>query len=109
MMGLTSRQRDMLAVIRAAIEETGVAPSYDDLGARLGMCKSSVHRLVHGLVDRGAIRLLRHRARAIALVEERFERPIEAGLTFVCASTGRSREQLVEQAVAEFLDRQVRS
>lgn len=110
MMGLTPRQADCLAVIRAAIAERGVPPSYDGMAAALGIrSKSGVHRLVEALVVRGYVRRLPHLARSLSLVEPHMRGGAESILAFLADKTGKSRDQLVTQAIEEFALRQVQS
>lgn len=109
MMGLTPRQADCLAFIRKRLEAGQVAPSYEEIAAHLGIVKSNAHRMVHALAERGHIRMIRNRERSIALVEDGVTKPMEAGLALLARITGKSRDQLVAQAVEEFLERQVRS
>lgn len=64
------RQNDCLGAIRRSLRERGVAPSYDELMAELGLnSKSGIHRLVTGLEARGAIRRVPGKARAIEILE----------------------------------------
>ncbi len=66
--GLTMKQLEALDFIRRYIATHVVAPSFDEIAAHLGLkSKSGVHRLVTALVERGHLRRLRHRARALAL------------------------------------------
>lgn len=70
--GLSAKQSECLDILRREIARTGVAPSYDEIKARLGLrSKSGVHRLIHALRDKGKIQFLNYRARSIALVEEK--------------------------------------
>ena len=109
-MGLTPVQADALAFITARIRNRGVAPSFAEVATALGLkSRSGVHRIVQALIARGHLRQLPGRARSVALVDDRLPKPIEAGLSFLAERTGRSRQQLVAQAVTEFLDRQVRA
>lgn len=67
---LTRKQRRMLTAIEDYLHKEGVAPSYEDLCAKLNMSsKSSVHRLVRSLAERGYIRRLPNRARAIEVLQ----------------------------------------
>lgn len=67
--GLTHRQREALDYIGGYIASRGVAPSYDEIIAALGVrSKGVAHRLVEALVERGHIRRLRSRGRSITLV-----------------------------------------
>jgi len=70
MMGLTERQSDCLRFVRARRTAGMPAPSYSEISRHLGVTRSNVHRLVHGLIDRGYLRFLPNRARTLALVEE---------------------------------------
>ena len=67
---LTVRQRDLLDFLKTYIEREGVAPSFDEMQAGLGLAsKSGVHRLVDALVERGCIKRIKNRARAIEIIE----------------------------------------
>lgn len=62
---LTARQQQLLAFI----DSCAVAPTYDEMRAGLGLkSKSGVHRLVDQIEERGFIRRLRGKARAIEVV-----------------------------------------
>ncbi|MCL2468782.1 MAG: transcriptional repressor LexA [Alphaproteobacteria bacterium] len=66
---LTRKQKELLFLIRKRLEEGGVSPSFDEMKAALGLrSKSGIHRLVSGLEERGFIRRLPHRARALEIV-----------------------------------------
>lgn len=66
---LTPRQKELLDYIRAYIDELGYSPSFDEMKAAVGLkSKSGIHRLLAALEERGFIRKLPHRARAIELV-----------------------------------------
>lgn len=70
-MGLTPRQNDCLAAIKTHVASAGVPPTYDELGRYIGLAsKSGIVRLVNGLVERGYLRRIRYRARAIEIVEK---------------------------------------
>ncbi|MCP4561989.1 MAG: MarR family transcriptional regulator [Bosea sp.] len=109
MMGLTPRQSDCLAYVRSRLEEGEVAPSLDEIAAYLGVVKSSVHRMVSALVERGHLVRLQNRSRGLALAPDAISSRQEAGLALLSRVTGKRRDQLVAQAVEEFLERQVRS
>ena len=67
---LTNKQRDLLLFIHERIEEAGVAPSFDEMKQALGLkSKSGIHRLITGLVERGYLQRLPHRARALDVVK----------------------------------------
>lgn len=70
MIGLTHKQRDCLAFIRAYMDEHESSPSFEEIREGLGLTsKSGVHRLIDALVERGHIRRIPSRARAIEIVE----------------------------------------
>ncbi|QCG95105.1 MarR family transcriptional regulator [Azospirillum sp. TSA2s] len=68
--GLTPKQRLLLDFIaRYQRERRGVSPSFDEMARALGLAsKSGVHRLIEGLVARGALERLPNQARALRVV-----------------------------------------
>ena len=67
---LTRKQHELLTFIADRVEATGVAPSFDEMKMALGLrSKSGIHRLVTALAERGFIRRLPHRARALEVVK----------------------------------------
>lgn len=67
--GLTKRQRDLLLFIRSYVGKNGIVPSFDEMKEALGLAsKSGIHRLISALEERGFIRRIPGRARAITLV-----------------------------------------
>jgi repressor LexA len=63
---LTKKQRELLQFIQERLADTGISPSFDEMKDALGLkSKSGVHRLITGLEERGFIRRLPHRARAL--------------------------------------------
>jgi len=66
---LTKKQRDLLLFIQDRMGEDGVAPSFDEMKDALDLkSKSGVHRLITGLVERGYLRRLPNRARALEVI-----------------------------------------
>jgi repressor LexA len=66
---LTKKQCELLMCIHRHISETGVSPSFDEMKDALGLkSKSGIHRLITGLEERGFIRRLPHRARALEVL-----------------------------------------
>lgn len=66
---LTRKQRDLLLFIRRRIEDDGISPSYEEMKAALGLkSKSGIHRLIDALEERGFLRRLPHRARAVEIL-----------------------------------------
>jgi repressor LexA len=67
---LTEKQKDLLLFIHARMQERGVPPSFDEMKDALDLrSKSGIHRLITALVERGFIRRLPHRARAIEVIK----------------------------------------
>jgi repressor LexA len=63
---LTRKQRELLQFIQERLADSGISPSFDEMKDALGLkSKSGVHRLITGLEERGFIRRLPHRARAL--------------------------------------------
>src|ERR1700752_4653379 len=67
---LTRKQSELLRYIHERLQETGVPPSFDEMKDALELqSKSGVHRLIIALEERGFIRRLPHRARAIEIIK----------------------------------------
>jgi repressor LexA len=67
---LTQKQKDLLLFIHGRMRESGVPPSFDEMKEALDLkSKSGIHRLITALVERGFIRRLPHRARAIEVIK----------------------------------------
>ena len=81
-MMLTVRQHDTLAFIKAFDAANGVSPTFQEIAEGIGLrSKSGVHRLVSGLEERGFIRRLHYRERAIEIIpqDEPTAKMIDAG------------------------------
>ena len=66
---LTRKQMELLQFIEARTRRDGVPPSFDEMKEALSLrSKSGIHRLITALEERGFIRRLAHRARAIEVV-----------------------------------------
>jgi repressor LexA len=66
---LTRKQQELLLFINDKLNEGGVSPSFDEMKDALGLkSKSGIHRLITGLEERGFIRRLPHRARALEVL-----------------------------------------
>ncbi len=67
---LTSKQQELLLFIHARLEHSGVSPSFEEMKEALNLkSKSGVHRLIGALEERGFIRRLANRARALEVVK----------------------------------------
>ena len=75
---LTRKQYDLLHFIHRRLQKDGVPPSFDEMKEALDLrSKSGIHRLITALEERGFIRRLAHRARAIEII--RLPESLEAG------------------------------
>lgn len=67
---LTAKQRELLLFIDERLKESGISPSFDEMREALDLkSKSGVHRLISALEERGFIRRLPNRARALDVVK----------------------------------------
>ncbi|MEY8842286.1 transcriptional repressor LexA [Cribrihabitans sp. XS_ASV171] len=67
---LTKKQLDLLDFIHKRLQRDGVPPSFDEMKVALDLrSKSGIHRLITALEERGFIRRLAHRARAIEILK----------------------------------------
>lgn len=67
---LTAKQKELLLYIHERIKETGVSPSFDEMKEALDLAsKSGIHRLITALEERGFLRRLPHRARALEVLK----------------------------------------
>lgn len=67
---LTKKQHQLLTFIHERLQSDGVAPSFDEMKAALGLkSKSGIHRLITALEERGFLSRLPHRARALEVVK----------------------------------------
>ncbi len=67
---LTKKQLDLLNFIHKRVQRDGVPPSFDEMKDALDLrSKSGIHRLITALEERGFIRRLAHRARALEIVK----------------------------------------
>ncbi len=66
---LTRKQYELLVYIDQQLRKSGISPSFDEMKDALGLkSKSGIHRLITGLEERGFIRRLPHRARALEVL-----------------------------------------
>ncbi|HEX8842235.1 MAG TPA: transcriptional repressor LexA [Sphingomicrobium sp.] len=67
---LTAKQRELLLFIDSRLKESGISPSFDEMREALDLkSKSGVHRLISALEERGFIRRLPNRARALEVMK----------------------------------------
>jgi repressor LexA len=92
---LTRKQHELLMFIHERIKESGVSPSFDEMKDALDLAsKSGIHRLITALEERGFLRRLPHRARALEVVKL----PQEATTTAPAKGRQAFRPQVVEGA-----------
>ena len=73
---LTAKQRELLLFIDERLKSTGISPSFDEMRDALDLkSKSGVHRLISALEERGFIRRLPNRARALEVLKVPDVRP----------------------------------
>src|SRR5437899_7648603 len=67
---LTRKQNELLLFINKRLNDDGVSPSFDEMKEALNLkSKSGIHRLITALEERGFLRRLPHRARALEVVK----------------------------------------
>jgi repressor LexA len=105
---LTRKQHELLLFIHQRLSEGGVSPSFDEMKEALGLAsKSGVHRLVSALEERGFIRRLAHRARALEVlkmpngqpVAETEPSPASAPDNVIAAPFGRQRPPVEDAGI----------
>jgi len=68
---LTAKQHELLLFIQRRLEETGISPSFEEMKEALDLkSKSGVHRLISALEERGFLRRLPNRARALEVLRQ---------------------------------------
>ena len=67
---LTKKQKNLLLFINKKLRSTGVSPSYEEMKDSLNLkSKSGIHRLISALEERGFIKRLAHKARALEVIK----------------------------------------
>ena len=67
---LTKKQKNLLLYINKKIRTTGISPSYEEMKNSLNLkSKSGIHRLISALEERGFVKRLAHKARALEVVK----------------------------------------
>ena len=90
---LTKKQHELLLYIHEHLGTEGISPSFDEMKEALGLkSKSGIHRLITGLVERGFIRRLPHRARAVEVLRLPGDAPEDT------AAAGRFAPKVIEGA-----------
>ena len=82
---LTAKQHELIRFIQQRLEETGISPSFEEMKEALDLkSKSGVHRLISALEERGFLRRLPNRARALDVIRQ----PEDATPARAAASAG---------------------
>ena len=67
---LTKKQKNLLLFINKKLRSSGISPSYEEMKVSLNLkSKSGIHRLINALEERGFIRRLAHKARALEVLK----------------------------------------
>ena len=67
---LTKKQKNLLVFINKKLRSTGISPSYEEMKQSLNLkSKSGIHRLITALEERGFIKRLAHKARALEVLK----------------------------------------
>ena len=67
---LTKKQKNLLLFINKKLRSSGISPSYEEMKASLNLkSKSGIHRLISALEERGFIKRLAHKARALEVLK----------------------------------------
>jgi repressor LexA len=103
---LTRKQHELLMFIHQRLKEQGIPPSFDEMKEALDLrSKSGIHRLITALEERGFIRRLPHRARALEVI--RLPESVAPGLA---SARGRKfAPSVVEGGLGKVPGREVRS
>ncbi|WP_424926698.1 transcriptional repressor LexA [Amaricoccus tamworthensis] len=97
---LTRKQHDLLQFIHTRMQKDGIPPSFDEMKDALDLrSKSGIHRLITALEERGFVRKLAHRARAIEIVK--LPDSIDGGTLSTTASLADKRRERESAARAK--------
>ncbi len=95
---LTAKQHELIRFIQQRLEETGISPSFEEMKEALDLkSKSGVHRLISALEERGFIRRLPNRARALEVIKQ----PEDATPAARSAPVGATADNVVSLASAK--------
>lgn len=96
---LTAKQRELLVFIKQRLESDGISPSFEEMKDALDLkSKSGVHRLISALVERGFIRRLPNRARALEVLRDPVES--QAGSAPAAANGNHAADGAVARATS---------
>lgn len=105
---LTAKQHELIQFIQQRLEETGISPSFEEMKDALDLkSKSGVHRLISALEERGFIRRLANRARALEVIkmpEDAVPAAKRATPANDALSVARPASSLVREAANDVID-----
>ena len=105
---LTAKQHELIRFIQQKLEETGISPSFEEMKEALDLkSKSGVHRLISALEERGFIRRLPNRARALEVLkgpEDAVAAPRAGRPANDVASIGRAVAKSAPQAANDVIE-----
>ena len=88
---LTPKQHNLLVYIDNFIKETGHSPSFEEMKEAVGLkSKSGIHALINALEERGFIRKLAHKARALEVLKMPQVEPHHENRLDACLNAGQS-------------------
>jgi len=103
---LTRKQNQLLVYINSHLNRHGVSPSFDEMKDALDLkSKSGIHRLITGLEERGFIRRLPHRARALEIL--RMPDDVALKGIGVSAATAKAEKDAAREKIATKFDPKV--
>jgi len=98
---LTRKQHELIRFIQLRLEETGISPSFEEMKEALDLkSKSGVHRLISALEERGFIRRLPNRARALEVLRQPDDVEAKGPSTRAAANSNSALTQLRTSPVA---------
>lgn len=101
---LTKKQKEALDFIREHVTAHGIAPTFTEIGAALGLkSKSGVARIVVGLVERGAVTHIPKHARSIAIIDGAPLPFFTAELRWYCRRADKPIIDVIGEAVREYI------
>ena len=90
---LTKKQYELLMLIDKRLKENGIPPSFEEMKEAVGLkSKSGIHRLITGLEERGFIRRLPNKARALEILRLPADAPHPAAMASLPAANDDTRE-----------------
>lgn len=105
---LTVKQHELLRFIQQRLDEGGISPSFEEMKEALGLkSKSGIHRLISALEERGFLRRLPNRARALEVLKLPDGSVAESKSTFAGATAERPRstpDQMLPRAANDVIE-----